>query len=130
MTVTAITAPQPRTAAATTMASLTAAADLLSLPCTVCTCRLAALRALDVDPDCPGLTRGADGCRLDTLLRARLILATDLRVDVPTTSRHTLRRILDETAAALAFAPDFTDALMEALAGLHTGMPVRAGAVA
>lgn len=131
MTVTSITALQPRTAAAATLATVTAAADLLNLPCTLCTCRPVAVRALDVDPDCPGLTRGADGCRVDTLFRARLILATELRITVPNTSRHTLRHTLDETAAALAFAPAFTDAaLASALAGLHTGMPAESGAVA
>lgn len=68
---------------------LRAAAAQLARPCTHCTCTRRLVDALDVDPDCPGLT--ADGCRTLTHLCARLVL-TDAGVHVPPGSRRWLAR--------------------------------------
>jgi hypothetical protein len=60
MTITQITALQPaRWSVQEPLDALTQAAEHLERPCTVCTCRPAAVRTLDVDPDCPDVVNRA-----------------------------------------------------------------------
>lgn len=55
---------------AASIRALEVAAAHLTRPATSCTCPRVLVGDLDPDPDCPGLARGADGCRADGRIRA------------------------------------------------------------
>jgi hypothetical protein len=81
-----------------TVRALHEAAAWLAFPCTDCTCPRAAVTGFDPDPDCPGLTVGGNGCRVDTRVRARAALAS-VGIHSSTSSRRVERRTV---TAALA----------------------------
>lgn len=106
MTVTALATRRPD-AAADTVDAVLAALALLDRTCPACTCRPAAVRDLDIDPDCPGLDMG--GCLTDTHARARLALR-DVGITAPESGRDRLR-------AALVDLPELVDTTLALAAG-------------
>lgn len=118
---------EPRTAAERLASTLSTALGALVASCTHCTCTKAMQRAGDLDPDCPGLARDADGCLTASLLHARLVLA-DGGIPTTATTRAALRRVLATAVTDLLSSPDFTDAGLAALAESISTAPVSAPA--
>jgi len=119
MTITALATRRPD-ASADLVDTVLAALQLLDRTCPLCTCRPAAVRDLDVDPDCPGLDTG--GCLTDTHARARLALR-DAGIPAPESGRDRLR-------AALVDLPALVDHTLDLAVGETTVRPCAKGAAA
>lgn len=118
------------TSLAEAVRALEQAAELLCRPASACSCPRQLVGDLDLDPDCPGLARGADGCRADSRLRAAVALADaglpfashSLRFEREAITRalqgarslldgSLVQAVVDEPAEVLVAAPAFQAAL-------------------
>lgn len=120
----AITTLHTRDAVEALADTLDAALSWLEAPCMLCRCRKASEISGDVDPDCAGLTRHADGCRTHSLVMARMVL-TDAGIPTLPGRRQSLRRLVAAALADLSASPDFTDAALAALAESISTGPVQ-----
>jgi len=112
-----------RPAARVLVDALTIAHEFLTQPCTLCRCTRRQVSALDVDPDCPGLHRTADGCLTGTLAAARLVLAA-AGVPAAPTNRTVLRRLVADAVDDVTQLLDTTPETLASIAERIRTAPV------